>query len=320
MRTSLLSRSVVAVATLGISSVALAAVPASAASPSGVTRQQVLSVLDMFRAGTAGDFDDLEDLENIQDSVAGIVSAACGVQIDPESNDSFLRDARPILGKRVEGLLITAFVDHDPDDETNAEEPCTFGVLATSDDNATLVGEATIGYTPDPPEDDDQSDRAAPAEIPAPLTSTLSGDVFTSPVLNHTADGQSIYRSVTFTANGTTTTTTSETTTTTTTVAKKVWDKKSTSEKRSAKKKYVKRLKAAKATYQRALGRANGDATKKAAARQAYRTQRAAFATSYKYATWNYRYVKRPATTSATRTGTDSRPFSVKSRTIPSPT
>ena len=314
MRTSLLSRSVVALATLGISSAALAAVPASAASPAAVTRQQVLAVMDAFRNEAAGNWDDLEGLKSAQRALFGITSTVCGVQIDAEQYDYYRGEARPILAKQAEGLLVSIDVSQFSDDQSAGYRLCSFAVLAASEDGATLGGQATIGYVPvppappTPPGEEDPSEQPAPVAPPAPVTTTLSGDVFTAPVLNFSSEDQFDWIGVSFAADGTATTKTPAL------VTKKVWDKKSTSEKKAAKKKYVKRLKAAKATYKRALGKAKGDTSKKAAAKQAYRKQRADATTKYKYAIWNYRYVK------VSDTRTDIRPFTVRARTGGNPT
>jgi hypothetical protein len=272
MRSSLLSRSVIAAASLAIGSVALAAVPATAATPTGVTREAVLSLASAARAGTV-------DPAAAND----VLTKECGLETGESFGTTFAPQVTTITPVAVvEGVIVTGTV-------VVADAPtreCVVGLVAPKDPNTQLSGTANLSVTsPIPP-------AAAP-----PQQTTVSGDV-SATTIRDAAPGF-IISGASYAANGSATTTTSVTETV------KVKDTKSKAQKKAAKKKYDKRVKAAKKAYKKALGKAGSSKSKKSAAKKVYKAKRASAKAKYKRAIAGYRLVTR------TRPVTTTRSFSV---------
>lgn len=266
MRTSILSRSVIAVASLAIGSVALAATPATAASPSGITRDQVLTAANNYRAGGTME----QYFTVILPQFTAIARSACG----PAAGEEPYFDISPTAaGQAADGFLLKVY-----NDEAETSQ-CLVAILATTDPAKTLAGSLTVNATTaiDYPD--------GPKTVRPPASQALSGDVFVSAPI--TVSGDTYIDDASFTANGNTTRSFKVTTTT------KVKDKKTTSEKKSAKKKFEKRNKAAKKSYKKALDKAGKSKYKKAAAKRAYSAKKASVKAKYKYSTANYKLVKK---------------------------
>jgi hypothetical protein len=291
MRSSILSRSVVALATVAIGSAALAATPANAASASGVTRDQVLTAANGVRAATGAQ--PSYSAATVR-AMRAIVVAGC----DAGDASPFLNTVRAVTtSDDADGLIITASIDTFSDNYL-----CTVAAFATSDTSSTLSGTVKIAGTVD-------STVFGPgfpttASTPVDQTSALSGDAYVTPAIRtQYSDFGPTNVNVDASATGTAT----KTTTTTTNV--KVKDKKTKSEKKAAKKKFSKRLAQAKKNYVKALDKAGSSKSKKAAAKRVYAKARALAKAKYKYATAGYKIVKKKSTIS------DARPFSITTQT-----
>lgn len=271
MRTSILSRAVVAVAALGIGSAALAAVPATAATPSGITRDEVLTAANGLRIADPTD----EQQSITSAAVRDIFKKGCGIPAD--SNDFTMYFSEPTeAGDDADGVLLSGYVYVDP------MRACSIGVVATTDPAFQLSGVVTLSTQP--------SGEDAPATTVR--SEALTGDVFaTTPV-------EDLF-GLSMTATGSSTKTTSAPGT------KKIADKKSKAEKKAAKSKYEKRLKAAKKKYVKALDKAGNSKSKKSAAKKAYSKSRASAKAKYQYAIAGYKIVKTTVST------TENRPFSI---------
>jgi len=278
MRTSLLSRSVIAVATLGIGSVALAAVPASAATASGITRDQVLAAAAGVRSepvSVEGQYSPSTDR-----ALRVLANRACSIDRDgTQLIIGFLADATD-AGASADGVVVTAVIA-DLAGQSEGYKGCSFGALATTDGAFTLSGSATLG-------------SAAPV--------ALSGDAFATAPVIFNAEGEGAFAPPAFTASGSATRSFDVTTST------KVKDKKTKSEKKAAKTTYAKRLAAAKKSYQKALDKAGKSKSKKAKAKKAYSAKRATARAAYKYAIAGYKIVKK------TTQQTETRPFTVSAQ------
>lgn len=309
MRSSFLSRSVVAVATVAVGSVALAAVPASAATTSGVTRDSVLAAAAGVRADREGD----TSSPSTQKVLEELVSRSCTVQTGAPTfvSGNPLEDAGS-----VDGLSVFAawFTDgsQSPSPTFDNVSVCTFVAVAPTASGLELTGKATVDsavitLTDDEEEDtgeeeDDgwEDDTLSRIQALTPVfdetttTYTLSGDVFVTPAVQN-ATGL-----VGFSARAAGTATRTDPVFTT----EKVADKKSKADKKAARSKYEKRLKAAKSKYAKALDRAGSSATKKAAAKKTYRAARATARAKYAYAIADYKLAK------VRSKKTDDRPFS----------
>jgi hypothetical protein len=243
MRSSLLTRSAVAVASLAIGSVALAAAPASADTASGTTRQTVLSIAEQARHG-----DPYND-----DSIA-LVKKVCA--IGELGLDFQLVPAQAPNG--VDGFLVEAYVDSSP------SRSCTFAAFAAERPVSSMSGTATITVSQPPLQESDQLSRAAAAPS---HDFALSSDVYVTAPVDDIGFGDSGVA----TASGNVTSTEAATTT-----RSRVVTPKSTQHKRAAYKAYNRTLDKAQAKLTKALKKANGSSTKKAAARKAYAARKKA--------------------------------------------
>jgi len=289
MRTSLLSRSVIAVATLGIGSAALAVTPATAATASGVTRDQVLTVVNGIRAAEASN--DYIVPADVSRALRALVYKTCDIVSD-EDEGAEIRDVQPLTaGDDAQGVLVTARVYRNFSNTAD----CTFVAVATSDTSSALSGTATVKGTRN------LFDEATDSYVPTPVTQTtaLSGDAYTSPVIITPSYNNDYLYDTSAAAAG------NATKTTEVAVSKHVKDKKTKSEKKKAKAKYEKKIKSIKKSYAKALDKAGKSKSKKAAAKKAYKAKRAAAKAAYKYAIAGYKIVK------STNKVVDVRPFSI---------
>lgn len=287
MRKTILTRSVIAAATLAIGSVALAATPATAASAQGVTRDEVLTAVNGVRAADAND---TSYSFATGKALRALVTKACGVSTNPADNEYANLEEEQIrttnAGDDAEGLLISAEVYV----SGFGGEDCTFAAFATADPTFQLAGTATISGT--------RFNETTDADESVTLRSqALSGDAFVTSPLN----GQSLndVDNLVAAAVGNATKTTVTKTTT------KVADKKTKSEKKKAKATYAKKIKSVKKSYAKALDKAGKSKSKKAAAKKAYKAKRATAKAKYTYAIASYKLVKKSSSS------TENRPFSI---------
>jgi hypothetical protein len=276
MRSSLLTRSVVAVASLAIGSVALGAVPATAAAPAGVTRAQVLEIAQSLR-GPGGELTETADV-----ALKSIVAAACNTTIASVAN---LQASPTAAGDDADGFVVKAALFAD-----STIRYCDFGAVAVVDPAFALSGTSSITAQ--------MTNTPAPGSGTAETqTGTLSDQVALTPLVNGTSSTFSIATSFTAVGNATKSSTVTKTV--------KVKDKKSAKEKKAAKKKFSKRLAQAKKNYAKALDKAGSSKNKKAAAKRVYAKARALAKAKYAYDTAGFKNVKR------TTTVVENRPFSV---------
>jgi hypothetical protein len=280
MRTTILTRSVVALATLAVGSVALAATPANAAAANGVTRDQVITAVNGVRAADANDTGPSAATSR---ALKAIVYRGCDVLPDEDESAAGIEVWPVTTASHADGLMITAEISRG-----FGNQDCTIAAFATADPTFQLSGTVAI------------SGAAYGVPAPAPtvlLSQTLSGDAFVTNALDTATINPSSLRA---SATGNAVKTTKVATT------KKVADKKSTSEKKAAKKAYSKSLTSAKKSYAKALDKAGKSKSKKAAAKKAYSKKRTAAKAKYRIAIADFRIVK--STTTVTETP---RPFSI---------
>lgn len=274
MRTSILSRSVIAMASLAIGSVALAAAPATAAAPSGITRDMVLTAAASVRADQNND---VPYSDATKAALLALSSRACdlsgatevrtyGRPVEgPGSADALMVETEIYVGESVRG--------------------CSFAAIASTDPELRLSGRLTL------------TDRTYIDSVQDETTTSydISGLVFTTPPLK--LDGGFSYS--TFKAVGSTVGTTSVLNT------YKVPDNKTKSDKALARKKHETRVANAKRAYVKALKRADSKSEKRAAKR-AYSARKAVAKTKFQHAIANYKIAKVRTTQDVVR------PFSVK--------
>lgn len=273
MRKSVLSRSLITAVSLAVASVAFSAVPATAATASGITRDEVLAAA-AARAGT--------DPESMPLAVRALANRACAV--DPNFEFVYLATGYPTqTGDDAEGLLLAALIvdlSAIGGESSSAEDPmrwCAFGALAATDPSYSLTGTATLDYL-------------------TTSTHALSGDVYVTPARSLTLTDlenidESQFRQPSFAASGNATKV----------IPTKVSTPKTAKQKKAAKKVQAKALKSAKKSYTKAIKKAGKNKKKKAAAKKAYAKKKAAAKAKYKLATATFKIVN----------NTDARPFSI---------
>lgn len=293
MRLSVLFRPVVAVAALAVGSAVLAAVPATAATPSGITRTQVLNAAASVRADFAshGSGGLLAPSPATIKAIEVLANRSCVVKHSEEVLFSVV--GLPFAsGDSADGLLVLAPIFAKPPSTTG--RICVFGALAASKTSTSMSGTAAV-------------------VTDAVRSYALSGDVYTTPVRSfafETGPGAQLpfdLEDVAFTANGTATTTIKTTTT------KTVKTPKTKAQKKSAKKKYTAALKSAKKKYNKDLKKAGSSKSKKAAAKKAYNKKKAAAKAAYKKRIATKKIVK---VTTVKKTPT---PFDVQAMDYPTP-
>lgn len=247
MNTTLLSRSVLAVAALGVGSAVLAAVPATAAT-SDVTRGQVLTATTALRAEPDPDPGTFSPATN--KAVRVLANRACSVDQDSELHFTSVGatvEQNPV----VDGLVVTAVIYPADLLQGSGGLPriCTFAALATVNGNYSLNGSATL-----------TAGRSS--------TSQLSGHVFVTRPINNAYDQPADSMEVSAAGRaGMIITTTTPT---------KVSTPKTSAEKKAAKRAYAKKLKSARKAYDKA-GRT-------ATAKKAYAKKKASAMAAYKKA------------------------------------
>lgn len=284
MRSSLLTRSVVAVASLAIGSVALAAIPATAATPAGTTRDEVLSLATAARANGS------EISNPMQIAAAAILNRECGYAAGRVVNPGNVNAVTPLTGDAaVDGVYVIGTVRDDNGAGTQVGD-CALALVAPRATGTTLSGQGTLTVT-----ELVTSTKTA--------SSALSGDAGLTALPSATNGFPAT--GFTYSATGTATTTSTATTVT------KVATPKSKAQKKAAKKKYEKRLSSAKKSYKKALAKAKSSKTKKAAAKKAYRAKRASAKAAYKKAIASFKLVTRTTTT------TTNSPFTISGSSSP---
>ncbi len=265
MRTSVLSRAAIAVATVAIGSVTLAAVPATAATPSGITRDEVLAAAQAVRTYDA----DLGGSPEAQ--LNAIATKVCAITSSEHIaySDGYATKA----GASADGLMVTTEIA----DDTTSARLCEFGAVAVVDPSLSLSGSATISG-----QFVDDSDAPPVTKFQSGL---LSGDVYVTPILRSTPASYS--EVTTFTTSGNATKTTTAFTST------KVADPKTAKQKKVAKKRYTKALTAAKKSYKKAVSKAGSNKSKKTAAKKAYAKKRSSAKLLYSKATRDYKIVNK---------------------------
>lgn len=258
MRTSLITRSVVAVASLAIGSAALAAVPATAATPSGITRDMVLTAAASVRAAPPGSFNEYGAAGNR--ALKAMANRACS--IDPDGPESYFGAIAGATapGGAADGVVVTAVLGDSllsgPESPTRI---CTFGAVATTAAGSVLSGTATINGAP----------------------SALPGDVFATPATRSELTGSPGMSTVfpAFAASGNAVQS----------ITVKIKDKKTAKQKKAAKKTYAKRLASVKKVYKKALAKAGSSRSKKAAATKTYKAKVKSAKATYRYRIANYK-------------------------------
>lgn len=281
MRTSILSRSVIAAATLAVGSAAFVAVPANAASANGVTREEVLAAASALRVDRTRQIDPSAPTQSALDVLAAKV---CGTNVLETS-------AQPVeTPDSVDGLAVTSIVSTEGQPVTDSGSSlvpgiasCSFTAVATLDGATTFSGEAQV-FTANDFGPIGGGPILSVAEQPAFTNNVygLSSNVFVSP-----AEIQSGFSATSIQAEGLVKSPDSKRVLT----SVKVADKKSTAEKKAAKKAYSKRIKAIKKAYSKAKRKAGSNAEKKAVARLKYATRKASAKAAYRYAVADYKLV-----------------------------
>lgn len=285
MRTSVFSRSVIAVASLAIGSVALAAAPASATPPPVITRDLVLAIA---QAPSESEISDDERL---------LVELACDFEAntdDVEGSDHFHSVySTPFVTDNADGVLVTAHLHEQSAGDDTVDRWCTFAALVTTDEAFTLTGNALITLT------GGEELRRASDPVVATTTSALSGNLFVTEPVN--VDNSFGVTSASLTAAGNATRSIQVPTTEQVTYAKT----RTAAGEKAAKAKYDKRLKAAKKWYAKALKKAGDSKKKKAAVKKAYAAKKAAYKRAYEKVYYGVKTVTK------TTTQTEKRPFNV---------
>lgn len=263
MRSSVLSRSVVAIATLALGSAVLASVPASATTSADVTRGQVLNAAQLVRTdpGT-GTGNPMESAPATSKALRVLANRACAVDHDEEV--AIYNFGLPVApGGSADGLIVMAQIIDPSEGSLQSGRVCIFGALAAAKGSTTLAGTAKL--TTD-----------------AARTYRLSGDVYVTPARSFEFDYSQPeaeppfdVQDLAFTATGTATTLTKVTTT------KTIKTPKTKAQKKSAKKKYNQALASAKKSYKKALKKAGSSKSKKAAAKKAYSKKKASAKKTY---------------------------------------
>lgn len=277
MRTSNLSRSLIAAASLAVGSMAITAVPATAA-PSAVTRAEVLAVAAAVRAETPTASPGAYSAGTLQ-AIQALADKACSVELNPGHEAYGVAAASVQAGQGADGLVVHANIRG----PQGAVHRCSFGAVASTAGSSALSGSAALG--------------------PAPISTGLSGEVTVTPPIFASSSNPGDYP--VFRTSG------QSTQTTKTVTSKKQSTPKSSKQKKYAKKKYVKRIKAAKKSYAKALKKAGGSKSNKAAAKKSYVKKRSIAKASYRKAIAKFKIVKK---TSVRNTST---PFDLSAEYVP---
>ncbi|KQX74237.1 hypothetical protein [Aeromicrobium sp. Root472D3] len=249
MRSSLLSRALIAVASSSVASAALAVAPATAATPSGTTRDAVLSLASAARADASA------PSRTTRTAAAQVLTRECGLA-SGESVDvadvNFVRAVTPIAG--VDGVYLDAEVRNG----LTVLRECALGLVAPTADGATLTGTATL-------------DVVAGDSIQQAPSVPLSGDVSVIVLTNATRFSDGFSYTATGRASRTVTTTTTD----------RVRVEPTANARTRARNTYDASAQKARKAYKKAVEKADGSARKKASAKRAYRARIVAARTTY---------------------------------------
>lgn len=217
MRTTILSRSLVAVAALAVGSAALTAVPATAATPTGITRESVLTAASGLRDAIGPS----DPSSATNKALRSILHRGCSVDVDGGEVLGTSANGFPTSqGAAADGLVAYGVILNVVD---GTARECIVGAVAASSPSYVLSGTATLASSTDP------------GGTPVSSVVPLAGDV-TATALS-VAEPGTFSSEPTFAATG-------RSTKTTVVPAKTVKDKKTKAEKsysaarRSAKDKY----------------------------------------------------------------------------------
>lgn len=246
MRISIWSRSAIAIASAAIASAALTATPANAATPAGVTRDDVLAAAGAVRADSGDPFDLSESTQRLLRKLA---LSKCAVDATRGESIIGIFAVTVESGRSADGLTASAII-YTPgvtvvDDGT--VRACSFGALAATTVGSTLNGTSNfVGSTT--------------------IESRLSGDVFVTPVIidRTPADDEDDAPPPRLAATGESVH--SATTTTTATA----WISKTAKQKKAAKKAFLIKFKAAKKAYAKALKKAGNNKHQRSKAQKTY--------------------------------------------------
>lgn len=225
MRTSILSRSVIAIASLAITSAALAATPATAATAPSVTRDLVLTAANGLRLTDPTE----AQVEATFRAMQRIAVRSCA--LDTELGEFFILDEFvPVTASNnADGLLIRGQVGSFG---LGLSRDCTIAAFTATDPAFRLSGSVNISGV-----------KVGEDE---PVTVRLHSGVLAANVYVTKPIDAREYDNLTASASG------SATKTTTTTTSTKVSTPKSAAQKKAAKKKYNAKVKAAKKKYAKA--------------------------------------------------------------------
>lgn len=288
MRASILSRSVIAIASLALGSAALAATPATAATPPSTSRDLILSIAsDVRAADVAGVEYPIPTFRRIN----RLIERGCGFELDGlnEIDFALVRPAEP-AGPVADGLIVMAWLTEYDDGAHETHRTCTFAALATTNAAFSLGGDVELTI--------EAYDNDAGTFVPPATTSSrMSGDTFLTPARN--LPGPLSLVAASFAATG------SATRPFYVTKTEKVPTPKTTKQIKAAKKTYNKKKAAAKKAYNKAVKKAGKSKKQKTAALKAHNKKKAAAKVAYKKAIARFKIV-------TTTTGhSETRPFTL---------
>lgn len=277
MRTSILSRSAIAVASLAIGAVTLAA-PASAAPAPGVTRDLVLTAAQGFYANQGAQH---SPPEAVIQSFERLASLTCDFAVDPDAGRRISSPTyQPFATSTADGILVSVLLSDNA--ATPSNRVCSFAAIATSNAADTLTGDIAV---------------TAWGDEPLKVTEALSGNVFVTRPINVGLNFGLWSLSLTTSGNAVRTVTGTTTEQVTTPQSKAV--------RAAAKKKYDRALEAAKKSHTKAVKKAGKSKSKKTAANRAYNRKKLSAKKAYNQA------IVKTTTVSKPTVRTESRPFDI---------
>lgn len=257
MKTSLLSRSLIAGTTLAVGSAVLVFSPATAEVPAAITRAEVISAAAIARGPQPP-----AAPENNQ--VRALLEKACDIATDgTELIAAGFASSAVASGGMVDGLLLATNVGvyNDANHTTLVEiRPCTVALLTTTNPAFKMDG--------------DHSVVSVGNGVDGTVTNYLTGGVVvTTPILA----GETVVdaRVADLTASGKVVRTIQVPTRT------KVTTNKTARQKAAAKKTYVSKVKAAKKKYNKAVKKAGKSKSRRAAAKKKYNVRKASYKRTY---------------------------------------
>lgn len=282
MRTSLLSRSVIAVASAAIGSALLVAAPAQAAGPPVINHDLILKLTKAFRAQ--------DNDPSLQSAFEAVISRGCHFTFAGDNSIQSGSIQTLPTAASVDGFLLGFDLREVDDQQVQTDRTCVFAVLTPATRGSALSGTSILSAT-----------SSAPGAQPIQRASALNGEVYFTAPINLPVD--TFLRSASIVATGDVT---SQYTSTTT---EKVPTPKSKAQKKAAKAKYSKQLKSAKKAYTKAVKKAGSNKGKKTAAKKAYNKKVTAAKATYATAIATFKVTKK------TTTQIDRLPFTVSATT-----